>query len=181
MRIIAGKYRGKKLNSPKDEGVRPTSDRAREGIFNILSSKLGGDWDSYSVLDVFSGSGAFAFESLSRGVRDVSMIDINTETLLKNASIFPTERKNIDIIKSDVKYLPSAKKQYNLIFMDAPYNKGLSEVALNKLASSKWLENNAICIVEIDKKEEISVPDCFVQIDERIYGIAKIIFLEYVA
>ena len=81
MRIIGGTYRGKKLYSPASTAVRPTADRAREAVFNILNSKLGGDWSSVELLELFTGSGAFALEALSRGVAKVCMADIDLRLL----------------------------------------------------------------------------------------------------
>ena len=80
MRIVAGKYRGKQLFSPKVGVVRPTADRAREALFNILTSKIGNDWSDYTFLDVFSGTGAVGFEALSRGAAKVGFVDINIAT-----------------------------------------------------------------------------------------------------
>ena len=81
MRIIAGKYRGKKLFSPDTKDVRPTSDRARESIFNILNSRFSSDYSKYNLLDIYAGTGAFGFEALSRGFASVTFIDKNTENI----------------------------------------------------------------------------------------------------
>ena len=85
MRIIGGKYRGRKLFSPDNGKVRPTSDRAREALFNILRSRLGNDWSNFRFLDVFAGSGAMAWEALSQGAAVVTLVDADTGPLLKNA------------------------------------------------------------------------------------------------
>lgn len=179
MRIISGTYRGKKLYSPDSDKVRPTSDRAREAIFNILNSMLENTWQEYTLLDVFSGTGAFALEALSRGAKQVCLVDIDTSSLMKNVSLFPQEKNRIKIIRNDIKKLSSSSDEYDILFMDAPYNKGLSEVALQKLAENNWLKNNALCMVELEKTEQISIPSCYKFINERIYGLAKIIFLQY--
>ena len=89
MRIIAGHYRGKKLFSPESDKVRPTADRAREALFNILNSSLEKDWGSYKLLDVFAGTGAFGLEALSRGAAEVGLIDADTRSLMKNTALFP--------------------------------------------------------------------------------------------
>ena len=91
MRIIAGTYRGKKLFSPLSEGVRPTSDRARESVFNILNSRLEQPWSAYRLLDIFAGTGAFALEAISRGVAAAALVDLNPATMRKNISLFPQE------------------------------------------------------------------------------------------
>jgi len=179
MRIIGGKYRGKKLFSPDSNKVRPTSDRAREALFNILSSQLENSWEEYTFLDVFGGTGAVGLEALSRGVKKIALIDIETRNLLKNTVLFPTEKEKIKVIKASVENLPLAPEQYDLIYMDAPYNKGLSEAALQKLSQKKWLQENALCMVEVEKTEQIAIPSCYQIKNERIYGLAKIIFLRY--
>ena len=179
MRIIGGQYRGKKLFSPDSDKVRPTSDRAREALFNILSSRLENPLSEYSMLDVFAGTGAFALEALSRGAKEVCMIDIDTKSLLKNTALFASEKNKINVIRSDVAHLSPAQRQYDILFMDAPYNKGLSEIALKNLADKQWLKKGALCMVEVEKTEQIEIPSCYQVQNERIYGLAKVIFMQY--
>ena len=180
MRIIAGKYRGKKLFSPQNEGIRPTSDRARESVFNILNSRLDMEWSEYCLLDLFAGTGAFALEAVSRGIMSTTLIDINPATIKKNVALFPLEKDKIKIISADASRLGRSIQKYNLVFMDAPYNRGLSEQALISLDENKWLENGAICIVETEKKEKLPLPNNFELTDERVYGVARVSFLKYV-
>ena len=177
MRIIAGKYRGKKLFSPENKDVRPTSDRARESIFNILNSRFSADYSRYNLLDIYAGTGAFGFEALSRGVANVTFVDKNTENIQKNAKLFPNEQNKINILKADATNLSKINKTFNLIFMDAPYSQGLTEKTLQQLIQKDWLSENALCIVETQKNEEVIIPEEFEIIDERIYGIAKILFI----
>lgn len=179
MRIISGAYRGKKLFSPDSDNVRPTSDRAREAIFNILASKISGAWENLALLDVFSGSGAFALEAISRGIKKVGMIDVDTRPLSKNTALFPKEQARIKVIKADVKTLPFALEKFDIMFMDAPYNKGLSLLALQQLSMKKWLNLNALCIVEVEKNERLDAPKEFELIDQRNYGLAKVLFFVY--
>lgn len=180
MRIISGIYRGKNLLSPQSDKVRPTSDRAREAIFNILYSKLDKSLSETDVLDVFSGSGAFALEAVSRGAKSVTLLDIDTRDLQKNVALFPNEQKRIKVLKLDATKLPPASKKFDIIFMDAPYNKGLSEQALQQLSQQKWLSPEALCIVELEKNEKINLPPEYNQIDTRRYGLAQVLFLKYV-
>lgn len=181
MRIIAGIYRGKKLLSPASEKVRPTSDRAREAIFNILYSKLPVSLSEINLLDIFAGSGAFALEAVSRGVKKVGMIDLDTRDLLKNVALFPNEKDKIQVMKLNAANLPQASVRYDVLFMDAPYNKGLSEKALRQLAEKGWLKDGALCIVEVERSEDLPLPEQYEQIDERVYGLAKVFFLKYTA
>ena len=155
MRIIGGAYRGKKLYSPEYEGVRPTSDRAREAVFNILSSKLAGDWAACDMLDVFAGTG--------------------------NAALFAKEKDRISLISADASRLPTAPRQYNLVFLDAPYNRGLSVAALRSLAGQGWLAEDALVLVELEKNEPLEMESIpfFEQVDERRYGLARVVFLHF--
>ena len=176
MRIIGGAYRGKKLYSPEYEGVRPTSDRAREAVFNILPSKLAGD-----MLDVFAGTGAVGLEALSRGVRSVTLLDVNLQTARRNAALFAKEKDRISLISADASRLPPAPRQYNLVFLDAPYNKGLSVAALRSLAEQGWLAEDALVLVELEKNEPLEMESIpfFEQVDERRYGLARVVFLHF--
>lgn len=178
MRIIGGNYRGKKLFTPENNDVRPTADRAREAVFNILASKLENRWPEYNLVDVFSGTGAFALEALSRGVNSVCLIDKNTKLSAKNVNLFPQEKERIRLITADALRLPAAPRRYNLAFMDAPYQKGLSSLALNELCGKGWLDEKALCIVEVEKTETLNVPESFELLDERVYGLAKFFFLQ---
>ncbi len=177
MRIIGGKYRGKKLFTPENNDVRPTADRAREAVFNILTSKLENAWETYNLLDVFSGTGAFALEALSRGADSVCLIDKNTKLSAKNIALFPQEKEHIKLITADALRLPQASVRYNLVFMDAPYQKGLSTPALKELCNKGWLAEEALCIVEVEKTEMLNIPETFEFVDERVYGLAKFFFL----
>lgn len=179
MRIIAGQYRGKNLVSPDSNKVRPTTDRVRESVFNILNSKLEYNFSEYSLLDLFSGTGAFALEAISRGINEVCMLDLDTQYILKNVALFPKEASKIKVIRQDATNLPFATKKYDLVFMDAPYKQGLSDKALFGLDTKNWLAPEAICMVEIEKKESLIYSDSFELIDERIYAASKVVFLKY--
>ena len=181
MRIIAGKYRGKQLFSPQIGEVRPTSDRAREALFNILNSKLGGNWQNVTFLDVFAGTGAIGFEALSRGAEKVAFVDINTANLLKNTRLFPDEKQKIEVYKAKAENLPSAGGKFNLIFLDAPYNKGLSEPALSELRQKGWIDDDALIVVETEKNEKLDTPSVFELVDQRIYGPALFRFFRIAA
>jgi len=175
MRIIAGKYRGKKLIEPKGYDVRPTSDRARESIFNILYSHLG-SLEGKKVIDVFAGTGALGLEALSRGASKICFIDKDTKLLSSNVSLFFQEKDKIRIISSDVVRLQQTNEQYNLVFSDAPYDQGLNELAFEKLVRCHFLEDGAMCIVETRHNESLNLSSNFELIDERVYGMAKIWF-----
>ncbi len=179
MRIIGGLYRGKKLLSPKTEAIRPTADKARESVFNILNSKLNKEWKQINLADIFAGTGAFGLEALSRGAQSVTLVDIDTSTLTKNINLFPNEKNKITVIKTDASSLPHPQQIFDVIFMDAPYNKGLNEKALLSVIKNNWLAPNGICIVETNAKEELDIPSPLQLIDSRRYGIAKFWFLTF--
>lgn len=177
MRIIGGRYRGKKLISPLSSNVRPTSDKAREALFNILRSRLGKDFSKLKLLDVFSGSGAFGCEAISQGFAAVSMIDIDLGDLLRNVALLAQEENKIKLIKGDACKISNTGEKFDVMFMDAPYNKGLTEKALENMQT--WLQPSALCLIEVEKNEECNLPDGYRQIDERRYGLAKVIIAEY--
>lgn len=179
MRIIGGKYRGKNLRSPESLNIRPTSDRARESVFNILNSRLGGSWENIRLLELFSGSGAFGLEAISRGAEQICLVDIDTTLSAKNAALFPSEKSKIEIIRGDATKLAKIGKKFNLLFADAPYKKGLSELALKAVTSGGWLEEGAVVVIEVEKNEKLVLPPQFTMLDERRYGIAKFIFARF--
>lgn len=177
MRIIAGKYRGKKLWSPEGKDVRPTSERAREAVFNILYSHLNENYENLELADIFAGTGAFGFEAISRGFKYVCFVDKDTNAVQKNAKLFPNETEKFNILRADALNLPRAKRKFNIIFADAPYARGLSENLLTQILTKQWLKDKALCILEVRKDETFPLPEEFELIDERIYGLARILFL----
>lgn len=177
MRIISGKYRGKKLWVPEGNGIRPTSDRARESIFNILYSHMGGNYAQMCLADIFAGSGAFGFEALSRGMQHVTFVDIDTKCVERNVKLFDNDHDKISIVKANATELPYSKRSFDMIFMDAPYQKGLTEKALEQLIQKKWLTAQTLIIVEIQKDERFDIPGVLSLVDERVYGLARILFL----
>ncbi|MDR1694133.1 MAG: 16S rRNA (guanine(966)-N(2))-methyltransferase RsmD [Lactobacillaceae bacterium] len=178
MRIIAGAYRGKNLNAPASNDVRPTSDRAREAVYNILTSKIDNDWENYSLLDVFAGTGAFGLEAISRGAKEVCLLDKDTALAAKNASLFPKEQSKIKIVKADALNLPVSHSKYDMVFLDAPYQRDMSAKALEELKNKGWFQKGALCIIELEKKEDFILPANFEEVDNRKYGIARFIFAQ---
>ena len=185
-RLIRLSYGPFQLGSLKKGEVREVpgkvlKERAREALFNILHSSLEKDWSAYKLLDVFAGTGAFALEALSRGAAAVALIDKDTRSLEKNVALFPKEKERISVYRQNVLSLPPSAGRYDLLFMDAPYNQGLSEPALRELAAKGWLKPGALCLVEVEKNEQLHIPACYEWQEERIYGLAKVIFLKYVS
>ena len=116
-------------------------------------------------------------EALSQGFAEVTMLDIDTTDLQKNVKLFPLEKNKIKVIKADINSAICPLDKFDVVFMDAPYNKGLSEIALQKI--KPWLKDKAICIVEVEKNEPCSLPEGYDLVDERRYGPAKIILAEF--
>lgn len=178
MRIIGGKYRGKKLISPVSKNIRPTSDKAREAIFNILRNKFGGNFYGRKLIDVFAGSGAFGLEALSQGFSEIALVDIDVSDLQKNVRLFATENDKIKVIKADATKKIIVDKKYDVLFMDAPYKMGLTELALE--CAKECLIDGALCLIELEKGEDCILPSNYKLIDERCYGIAKIVIAEFI-
>jgi 16S rRNA (guanine966-N2)-methyltransferase len=186
MRIVAGRHRGRRIEAPAGFEVRPTADRTREALFNILehgrftahgTSPLPGA----RVLDAFAGSGALGFEALSRGAAHATFMDDNAvarRAIRANARALG-ETGSVSIIQGDATHPPTAGAPCNLIFLDAPYRSGLGAPALTALAARGWIAEGAICVVETGANEPFEPPAGFTPVDERRYGKAKLILLRY--
>ncbi len=182
LRIISGELKGKRLFSPKGVKIRPTADRIRESIFNILTPCIP---DSV-VLDLFAGTGAFGIEALSRGASFAIFLDSDKDSLEvieKNVSACRLQDR-VKIIRADiVKNNIALKKGYppvDLVFMDPPYNKDLIKPALIKLSASPLLQKNALIIIEHAVTE--TLPEYVLEYklsDQRRYGKTLVSFLNY--
>jgi 16S rRNA (guanine966-N2)-methyltransferase len=184
MRIVAGKHRGRVLAAPKGRDTRPTSARAREALFNILAHGDFGDGsplDDAIVLDAFAGTGAFAFEALSRGAASATLLDTDRAALAAakaNAEALK-ESERVAIRARDATRPGRAERVHSLVFLDPPYGKGLAEAALAALAANGWIADGALVIAEIGAKESLVPPAGFVMRDERTYGAAKFAIMRY--
>ncbi|MFT7098198.1 MAG: 16S rRNA (guanine966-N2)-methyltransferase [Rickettsiales bacterium] len=164
MRIISGKHRGRKLLDCREfKDLRPTSDKNRENLFNVLLSsrkiqEIDFDISNCDLLDVFSGSGAVALEALSRGIKSAALIDKNRDHLdlaKQNAELFgenDLEYHCFDLSRSAFQ----SQRKFNLIFIDPPYNKNLALISLKNLAETGWVENGALIIIEHFFAEKLS-------------------------
>nr|WP_314261930.1 16S rRNA (guanine(966)-N(2))-methyltransferase RsmD [uncultured Devosia sp.] len=183
MRIVAGKFRGKQLNSPSDDSIRPTSDRARESMFNILASRLGPVFHEVRVLDLFAGTGALGLEALSRGANHVTFVDTGAESrgLIRDHIEAFGAGGVTKLLRRDATDLgkPGTFGQFNLVFLDPPYGKGLGELALTGIAGNGWLASGATVVFEESVEAEVEIPEGFVLDDRREYGAAAVYFLTF--
>ena len=183
MRIVGGRHRGRRLLAPRGEGVRPTSDRAREELFDILShgpiAAAGPPFAEAVVLDAFAGTGAFGLEALSRGAAEAVFIERDREALaaLRGNVAALGEEDRVRILPGDATRPPRAERRCAVAFLDPPYRSGLAAPALAALDEAGWLTDRALAIVEIAAREEFLPPAGFVPFAERIYGAARLVLL----
>ena len=188
LKVVGGKHRGRSIATPEGSTTRPTSNRARESLFNILMHAHWRDADSHGgtsplidarVLDAFAGSGALGIEALSRGAAHATFLD-NDATAIK--LIGENLRKlgetgAAKVVRADATRPPPGRDPCDLVFLDPPYRSGQAAPALAALADGGWLKPDAIASVEIAGTEDLLPPPRFETIDERRYGAAKIVIL----
>ena len=186
MRIISGSFKGKKILEPKDKKTRPLKDLTKESIFNIIihSSKFKINFASSYILDLFSGVGSFGIECLSRGVKKVIFIENyqGVIPLLKKNLFGLKTIQNYEIIEKDIyneNIFLKLNNKFNIIFLDPPYKDKNLENLLNEINNQNILDKNGIIILHRHKNEMDSLPQNFQIIEQKVYGISKIIFLSY--
>ena len=183
MRIISGDLKGKKIRSIKGTKTRPTSDRLRESIFNIIAFNV----QDACILDLFAGTGALAIEALSRGAKFAVFIDISknaVSTIRENIKLCNLDDR-VKVIKWDInknlKCIEHSKPAFNLVFMDPPYDKNFLKPTLHNLHLSCCMEKGCLIIVEHSLREPIpKEPAIFEITDQRKYGKTLVSFLNYV-
>lgn len=183
MRIIAGRHRGAALETPPDAAIRPTSDRARQALFNILEHRFGvgeaSPLDAARVLDVFCGTGALGLEALSRGAASCTFIDNSAAALAlaeRNARRL-REQARCRLVLRDATKLTKAPQDATLVFLDPPYGEDLAAAALSSLRENGWLAAGALISVESDARGRLDPPHGFALIEDRHYGRARILLL----
>lgn len=173
LRIIGGRYRGKRLLAPPDRSVRPTSERAREALFNILDHA--GLITNACFLDLFCGTGAVGLEAWSRGADEVWLIDQDITLASHNVQALGRPA-DVHIQRSDASRLGRAPRRFDLAFLDPPYRSGLAGPALMALDRG-WLTESALVIAELSAKETLDQHPGFELTEERKYGAARFLFL----
>ena len=184
MRIISGNFKGKKIKEPKDIITRPLKDITKESIFNIInhSNKIKINLKLSNILDLFSGVGSFGIECLSRGAKYVTFVEnyygvlpILKENLLKLKSV-----QNFEIIKKDINtdnFFLELNKKFDIIFLDPPYKDKNIKNILQDINDKNILNENGIIIMHRHKNEKDLLPENFKIVEEKKYGLSKIIFL----
>lgn len=181
MRIISGRLKGRVIPDKKNFDYRPSTSRFKEALFSILESGRFIDLQDSYVLDLFSGTASFAFESISRGAKFATAIDRERD-LIKISKEFAEkigESENLAFLIADATNLPKASIRYDLVFIDPPYFKSLADKALISLREKGWLNNDAIIFIELSRKEDVVIPDYYVLQEERKYGNSKLVILSY--
>jgi len=189
MRIIAGRLKGTILHLPKDKNTRPLKDLVRESIFNLLnhSNKISLKLEHSNILDLYAGTGSFGLECLSRQASSVYFVEKKKEAieiLEKNIKKLRVKNK-IKIFFSDIFELIEKEKipesKFDLIFCDPPFKDINIEKLINLIFNKNLMNKNGIMILHRNKNTKEKLPNCFKIIDERIYGISKIIFGKFLS
>jgi 16S rRNA (guanine966-N2)-methyltransferase len=184
MRIVGGELRGRPLVAPEDATTRPTSDKVREAVFNILAHGIPGFAIAGArVLDLFAGTGALGIEALSRGAAYCLFVEEGAEAraLIRRNVEALSLTGIIKIFRRDATSLGAAGSQapFGLVFLDPPYGKGLAERALASAATGGWLAPGAVAVIEERKGEAIALPAQYAELDRRSWGDTQVLFARY--
>ena len=181
MRIVGGRLRGRTLQAPKSQAIRPSADRLRESLFNILIHAYGDPVTGARVLDLFAGTGALALEAVSRGAAFALFVDDGTEArALIRANVEALGLGGVTrIFRRDATRLGPAHplEPFSLVFLDPPYGQGLAEPALAAARAGGWLAPEAVLVVEEATEARFSPPAGFSETDRRAYDDTELIFL----
>ena len=181
MRIVGGNWRGRTLHGPVGPGVRPTSDRLREALFNVLAHAYDDVADGARVIDLVAGTGALGIEALSRGARFALFVDDSAEgRALVRANVEALGLGGMTrIFRRDATKLGPMPPQepFTLAFLDPPYGRGLGGPALVSLRDGGWLSKDALCLLEERTDAVIEIPAGFSELERRIYGDTQVIIL----
>ncbi len=175
MRIIAGKHKGRKLAAPDTSRIRPTTDRLRETLFNILAHDKAFSLHGARVADLFAGTGTLGLEALSRGAGQITFVenDPYAAALVRTNVTALAETDSCEILARNACALPQSTNPYDLVFLDPPYRKGLIEPAIASLTAQNWLTPGTIIVAECGADETPKVPSGFSEAKSRAQGDAK--------
>lgn len=183
MRVVGGSFRGRPLQAPRSAAIRPTTDRTREAVFNVLAHRFVDRLEGARVLDLFSGTGALGIEALSRGASFCLFIEESVEgrgLVRANVEALGLQGKT-KLFRRDASRLGEVGTMapFDLVFADPPYGKGLGDAALRSASSGGWLVPGALCVVEEAADAAFDPGSQFAVLDERPYGDTVIRFLEF--
>lgn len=180
IRIVGGRYRGSKIEVAELRDLRPTSDRTRGALFNLLTHRIPRDWSELRILDAFAGSGALGFEALSRGADDVTFVESNSKAirmLQRNSQKLKCTPK---LLHQDCyTFLQSTGHAFDLIFLDPPFTSTDFNELLKTIAVSKRLSSDCLISLEHPSETDIQVPREFAVLVDRAYGRSQILILEH--
>ena len=181
MRVVGGRLKGRNLASPSSQAIRPTADRLRESVFNILIHAYDDPIEGARVLDLFAGTGALGIEAVSRGAGFTLFVDNGAEAraLLRNNVEALGLGGVTKVYRRDATNLGPAHpmEPFSLAFLDPPYGKGLAEKALVSLRDGGWLTSGALLVVEEAKAAAFAAPDSFEELERRAYDDPEFVFL----
>lgn len=185
MRIVGGAFRGRALAAPRSSAIRPTTDRTRESLFNVIAHRHGDKLEGGRVLDLFAGTGALGLEALSRGASACVFIEESAEgrgLIRDNVEAFGLQGRT-KIFRRDATRIGAIGTiaPFDLVFADPPYGKGLGEPALVAARDGGWLADGALIILEEAADAPFAAPEGFIVTDQRDYGETVIRFIELVS
>lgn len=174
VRIVGGKFRGRPLVTPSSNAIRPTTDRVRESLFNVLAHKFPDKVDGARVLDLFAGTGALGLEALSRGARYATFVEESTEgrgLLRQNIEAFGLQG-HTKILRRDACQLGivGTMEPFDLVFADPPYGRRMGEKAFLSADQGGWLNPDALLVLEEEASASLALDERFAVFDERNYG-----------
>lgn len=183
MRIVGGQWRGRRLATPRTDAIRPTSDRLRESLFNVLAHGYDDAVAGARVLDLFSGTGALGFEALSRGASYALLVDDSTEARsVIRANIEALGAEGVTrLFRRDATRLGDAGPagRFSVLFCDPPYGRDLAPTALASAAAGGWLDEGALALVEEAASAAVTLPSGFTELERRHYGETAIVFARF--
>ncbi len=181
MRVVGGRLKGRNIASPASREIRPTQDRLRESVFNILIHAYDNPIEGARVLDLFAGTGALGIEAVSRGAAFALFVDNGAEAraLLRNNVEALALGGVTKVYRRDATNLGPAHpiEPFSLVFLDPPYGKGLAEKALASLREGGWLAPSALLVVEEAKAAAFKAPEGFDELERRAYDDTEFVFL----
>ena len=182
MRIVGGRLRGRSLQAPASAAIRPTADRLRESLFNILMHAYGDPVSGARVLDLYAGTGALALEAISRGAAFALFVDDGAEAralIRANVEALGLGGETRLFRRDATRMGKAANAPFSLAFCDPPYGKNLAPKALASCTAGGWLAPGALVVIEEAQAAMVALPEGFTELERRDYGETKVVFARY--